>query len=378
MDPVSGEVRPANVAIEHGRITAVGADVDGDESIDCSELTLVPGLIDCHAHMAFEGDPDPTRTTPNHRLLGALPALQKTLELGVTTVRDAWGADAGLRDAIAAGHVTGPRLLISLAQLCGTAGIGDHFGLGIGELDAYLGTPWLPRGNFDGPYEARRAVRRMVRAEADVIKVAVSGSATQPRSASAQQVADDELAEIVAEAARHGRHVMAHAHGARTAEAAARAGVRSVEHGFFLDEPAVAAMVEHGTWLVPTLSAALAEPLTDESPDWLFAAVDGATTSFKLALDAGVRIAMGTDCPASPHEGRLGELRIMEQLGMSATAVWRAATSDAAELLDRDDLGRIQPGRIADIVALRGDPMSFEMLEDRIEGVWKDGQRVVS
>ena len=160
-----------------------------------------------------------------------MPKLRRTLQLGVTTVRDAWGADAGLRDAIDAGHVTGPRLLVSLAQLCGTGGIGDHFRPDIGEYHGAVGSPHLPRGVFDGPMQARNAVRRMVRSGADIIKVTATRSMTRPQTADLQQVADDEMAEIVAEAARADRHVMVHAHGARAAEAAARAGARSIEHG---------------------------------------------------------------------------------------------------------------------------------------------------
>jgi imidazolonepropionase-like amidohydrolase len=371
-DPDSGEAGPGDVVLADGRIHAVGSDLDGDEAIDCSGLTLVPGLIDCHAHMAFAGLDDPTFVAPSYRLLAALPGLQRSLELGVTTVRDAWGADAGLRDAIADGLVVGPRLLVSLVQVCGTGGIGDHFGIGMGELDGFIGTPSLPRGVFDGPDEARGVVRRMVRSGADVIKVTASGSATRT-DARNQHVAPDELDAVVAEATRHARHVMVHAHGARAAEHAARAGARSIEHGFFLDEAAVAALVEHGTWLVPTLLAVLGDEPRD---DLHHEAAQGARASFALALDAGVRIAMGTDCPATPHERRLEELTLMGDLGMAPRDVWRAATTDAADLLDRDDLGRLRPGATGDVVAIRGSLDDLHGLADRIAVVCKDGRRV--
>lgn len=312
--------------------------------------------------------------SPYYQALEVVDVLRRTVQLGVTTVRDAWGADAGLREAIAAGFVEGPRLLVSLAQLCGTGGIGDHFDLRRGQSDAFLGSPWLPRGVFDGVSEARSAVRRMGRSGADVIKVAVSGSATQIDTIDHQQVADDELVEIVAEAARHRRFVMAHAHGARTAEAAARAGVRSVEHGAFLDETAVGVMAARGTWLVPTLSPVLGR--VADADEWRQQAGDAAARSFRMALDASIPIAMGTDCPASPHEDRLDELEIMHGLGMPAPEVWRRATTEAARLIDRDDLGRIEPGRLADIVTVSGDVMDLTDLASRIEAVWKDGQLV--
>lgn len=372
LDVRAGRAFRADVAIIDGLVDSVGEVLDGDTRVDCSGVTLVPGLIDCHAHMAFRGLADPEATTPTYRTLEAVGVLRRTLQLGVTTVRDAWGADAGMRDAIEEGLVVGPRLLVSLAQLCGTGGIGDHFDRVSGVSTALLGSAWLPRGVFDGVAEARGAVRRMVRAGADVIKVAASGSATRP-DASHRQIADDELAEIVAEAARHERYVMAHAHGARAAEAAARAGVRSVEHGFFLDEAAVDAMLEAGTWLVPTLSAALSAEGDDDAPDWAKQAAAGARRSMELALDAGIPIAMGTDCPVVPHEERLGELRLMRDVGMGVFDVWRSATIEAARLLDRDDLGALEPGRRADLVAISGDVTDLEHLESRILAVWKDG-----
>jgi imidazolonepropionase-like amidohydrolase len=376
LDPVRGEVSAAEVAIEDGLVAEVGPGLTGDERVDVPGLTLVPGLIDCHAHMAFAGtDSFDSEVPPHLRLLRAVPELGATLRLGVTTVRDAWGADAGLRDAIEEGTVVGPRLLISLAQLSGTGGIGDHFSPATGGDSSFLGSPWLPRGVFDGPAEARGAVRRMVRSGADVIKVAMSGSVTQP-NAEHVLIADDEIAEIVAEAARHDVLVMAHAHGARAAESAARAGVRSIEHGFFLDEEAIAVMAEHGTWLVPTLLAAHGDEPAPDAPPWQHRARDASARSFAMALDAGLSIGMGTDCPVTAHERRLEELAVMHRLGLDPAGVWRAATSDAARLLDRPDLGLLEVGRRADVVAVAGDPWSFDDLRSRIRRVWKDGAEV--
>lgn len=373
LDPMAGEVRVADIAIEDGLVAEVGPGLTGDEHVDVAGLILTPGLIDCHAHMAFAsaGSFD-SEVPPSRRLLRTVRDLATTLRLGVTTVRDAWGADAGMRDAIDEGSVPGPRLVISLAQLCGTGGIGDHFSPATGDDTSFLGSAWLPRGVFDGPAEARGAVRRMVRSGADVVKVAMSGSATRP-DAEHQQIADDEIAEIVAEAARHDVPVMAHAHGARAAESAARAGVRSIEHGWFLDEEAVTAMAEHDTWLVPTLLAVHGEPAGPDAPPWLPRAKEASARSFAMALDAGIPMAMGTDCPVVPHARRLEELALMHRLGMDAAGVWRTSTSDAARLLDRSDLGALEPGRRADVVAVDGDPWSFDGLDSRVRRVWKDG-----
>jgi imidazolonepropionase-like amidohydrolase len=227
---------------------------------------------------------------------------------------------------------------------------------------------------FDGPVQARNAVRRMVRSGADVIKVTATGSMAKPQTADLQQVADDEMAEIVAEAGRAGRHVMVHAHGARAAEAAARAGARSIEHGARLDEQAAAVLAETGTWLVPTLLAS--QTGKDPELDWFPEAQQRAAQAFRWALQAGVPIAMGTDCPVTPRGRRLEELGHMHRLGMAPLDVWRGATYDAARLLDRDDIGLLEPGRRADVVALRGEVTRFDGLEERVAWVRKDGHLV--
>ena len=179
LDVVAGRVVRSDIAVVGDTIVEVGPGLVGHSEVDCSAMTLVPGLIDSHAHVAFDSFAEEADRPPTYRLLEALPGLLQTLQSGVTTVRDAWGADAGLRDAIAAGFVQGPRLLVSLAQVGGTGSIGDHFDQSTGEVTRYLGTPWLPRGVFDGVVGARRVVRTMVRSGADVIKVVVTGSATQ-------------------------------------------------------------------------------------------------------------------------------------------------------------------------------------------------------
>jgi imidazolonepropionase-like amidohydrolase len=371
LDVVSGEVREADVVIEGDRIVAVGSGLDGDEAVDCSGGLLLPGLIDCHTHVCLShafSTGDPMDAPHSTRPLSAVPVLRTLLRLGVTTARDAWGADAGLRLALRQGWIAGPDLFISLRQVCTTGGIGDHWAAGCGRLDLF-GDPSMPEPAFDGPHEARAVVRRMVRAGADWIKVTATGSIVG-RGAQDLQLTDEEMRALVDEAARQGqRQVMVHAHGARGAEMAARAGARSIEHGIWLDEAAIVAMLENGTWFVPTLSGSQADP--EHLPD---GAAEAHRTAVRLAVEAGVPIAMGSDNPVRPHTEVLHELRYMSEAGLGPAGAWRAATSNAARLLGvGDDRGEIVDGKRADLVLLAGTDLDPTALEDRVRAVWHNG-----
>ncbi|MGI8614076.1 MAG: amidohydrolase family protein [Nocardioidaceae bacterium] len=241
-----------------------------------------------------------------------------------------------MRDAVAQGWLLGPRLLISLRQLATTGGIGDHWTPSLGRVD-FFDDPAMPDPVFDGADQARAAARRMLQAGADWLKLAATGSIMGPNAVH-QEVTDEEIVALVDEANRRGgRQVMAHAHGARAAEAAARGGVRSIEHGIHLDEAAVAAMVDHRTWLVPTLSATMGETTPDAE------LVEAHQASLRMAIEAGVSIAMGTDCPVSPHAETLKEIGYLAATGLGAAGAVRAATYDAGRLLDLD-IGEISPG----------------------------------
>jgi imidazolonepropionase-like amidohydrolase len=334
------------------------------------------------------GSPDAVLTMPRSAWpLSAVPVLATLLRLGVTTVRDAWGADAGLQLALREGWIDGPDLLISLRQVCTTGGIGDHWAARLGDVDGF-GDPSMPDPVFDGPDAARAVVRRMVRAGADWIKVTATGSALTPR-AQYNEITPAELAALVDEASRQGgRHVMAHAHGARAAESAARAGARSIEHGIWLDEAAVAAMAEHGAWFVPTLSASQADPGASPAepahlpPD----AAESHRHAVRLALAAGVPIAMGSDNPVRPHSEVLREIGHLSDAGLGPAGALRAATLTAAQLLGLDDRGEIVDGKRADLVLLDGtgldatgpDVTGLDVtgLETRIRAVWQAGRRV--
>jgi imidazolonepropionase-like amidohydrolase len=254
------------------------------------------------------------------------------------------------------------------------------------SVDWGVGYPGFPMGRCDGIDGVRVKVREVIRAGADVIKIASSGGFFSPTDDPMHpHFAQDELDEIVRTAADLGRWVMSHAHSPESIKRAVRAGVRSVEHGTYLDRESAEMMIEAGTWLVPTLTAGdtTEELARDErlAPE-IRAKFEGLGRpefdAMRLAADAGVKVAMGTDCPVAPHGWNLNELTHMAANGFTPERALVAATSSAAELMGlQDTLGTLEPGKIADVVVVDGDPFEFEKLKDRIEQVWKDGIRVV-
>lgn len=381
-DPIGGTAGPADVLIEGERIVDVGTRLDGDTAIDATGHLVVPGFIDCHVHVMLD-DVDTLRLiqTPfSLRFFQAARNLQLTLRAGVTTIRDAAGADLGAKQAVATGLVDGPDLQIAIGMLSQTGGHGDEW-MPSGECVHALwpAYPGRPSTVVDGVDEMRRAVRELVRAGADVIKVATTGGVISPRSDPRRaQLADEELAVMMAEARAAHVHVMAHAQGAQGVKNAIRAGVRSIEHGVYLDEEAVEMMVENGTWLVPTLSAphailrladtsgGIAETIREKAA----AALEAHEASVRLAHAAGVQMAMGTDAGISRHGDNLRELELMHRLGISAVDALRAASTSAAELLDAGtDIGELAPGKRADMVILDGSDISVEQLPERVREV---------
>ena len=255
-------------------------------------------------------------------------------------------------------------------------------------VEGVFGTPYpgMPSGVCDGVDEVSKTVREMIRAGADVIKIASSGGFLSPADDPMEpNYSQEEVDAIVRTAADLGTWVMSHAHGAEGIKRAVRAGVRSIDHGTYLDDEAAAMMVERGTWLVPTLTAgdtteALAadEKVQPAVRDKLRGLGRPEFDAMRLAADAGVKVAMGTDCPVAPHGTNLNELRHMAANGFTPEQALHAATKSAAELMGlQDELGTIEPGKRADLVVIDGDPLEFDGYEDRIEQVWKDGVRVV-
>ena len=387
-DASSGQVAAADVVMESGRIVDVGVGLDGDTAVDVTGRTLLPGLMDCHVHMAM-ADFDFVGAIDKPFSLGFYQSganLRAVLDLGITTVRDAGGADAGLREAVATGVLAGPRLLITINMISQTGGHGDFYERCGGRNPAYPPYPGMPDAVVDGVEAVRLKVRELIRDGADGIKVAASGGVLSPNTDSRlPQLRLDELTELVAEAQHAGRWVMAHCHSAAGARNAVAAGVRSIEHGSFLDDEVIAQMADTGTWLVPTLIAAHGVSAAAEAgqkiPERVVEKARQASASAKhvlrAAYDAGVPVAMGTDCPVSPHGTNLTELVLMAEAGLPPAEVLKAATSSAARLLRLDDeLGALEPGKRADVVVLSGDPFSFDGYADRVEQVWKDGVRV--
>jgi imidazolonepropionase-like amidohydrolase len=390
-DGTGAPAASADVLIEDGKIIGVASQLDGDDGIDVSGKWLIPGLFDCHTHVMVGPElMDVARrvNTPfSTRFFDAVHNLEATLRQGVTTIRDAAGADLGVKTAVDCGRVRGPRMQISIAMLSQTGGHGDGWRLCGAELSLGGQYPGMPRAVVDGPDEMRRKVRELIRAGADVIKVATSGGVLSPRDDPRHgHFRDDELEVLVAEATAAGKFVMAHAQATDGIKAAIRTGIRSIEHGIYLDEEAIGMMLDHGTFLVPTLSAPRGVfaardagiPVPDLYIEKCEMVIEVHTQSIRRAIEAGVKVAMGTDSGVCPHGQNARELALMAECGMSPTDALVATTRTAADLLGvSDTLGTIEPGKIADLVVVDGDPLELDKLPDRITQVWKDGVRVV-
>jgi imidazolonepropionase-like amidohydrolase len=247
--------------------------------------------------------------------------------------------------------------------------------------------PGRPSGIVDGVDEVRRKVRELHRDGADVIKVATSGGVLSPRDDPRRaHFRPAELEALVEEATAAGMFVMAHAQGADGIKNAVRAGIRSIDHGIYLDDEAIELMLQRGTWFVPTLVAPqgvldavdAGVSLPPAVVDKARMVIDIHRSAFRRAVEAGVRIAMGTDSGVTPHGRNLRELQLMADGGMAPSAVLEATTRSAAELLGVDDeLGTIAEGKLADLAVVAGDPYDFTDLGDRVEQVWQGGRRVV-
>nr|WP_298179725.1 amidohydrolase family protein [Saccharomonospora sp.] len=384
-DAVGRTTDTADVAVEDGVIVAVGSDLDGDVEVDCTGCGVLPGLFDCHVHLTMS-DTDVFRVAQEPFSLqfyeGAVN-MAATLAAGITTVRDAGGADLGMRVAQERGLIPGPRMQVSLNMLSQTGGHGDPWWPSTCVMDLLPPHPGRPPVVVDGPEEIRRKVREFVRAGADVIKVATSGGLVSSGAGpEIPHFRDDEIAMLVTEATAARRFVMAHAHG-EGAKAAVRNGVRSIEHGNQLDDETLEEMARRRVWLVPTLASGLGLRQSVENgvtyPEHIMEKIEQAEAnrSVRRAVEAGVPIAMGTDAPLYPHGQNLVELALLVEEGMTPADALHAATLSAAELMGlHETLGSIEPGKRADLVIVDGDPLRVEGLGERVRAVYQDGRAV--
>ena len=387
-DGTGTDPAPADVVVEDGRIVDVGSGLDGDESTDLAGRTILPGLFDCHTHVTIS-HVDLWRVAQqpfSYVFYEAARNLAATLRIGITSIRDAGGADLGIRQAVDDGLIAGPRMQISLIMLSQTGGHGDDWYPSGAEIPLMIPHPGRPSGLVDGQDEIRHKVRELVRMGADVIKVATSGGVLSPRDDPRHaHFRPAELETLVEEATAAGIFVMAHAQGGDGIKNAVRAGIRSIDHGIYLDDEAIELMKARGTWFVPTLvapqgvidAAEAGVPLPPAVVDKARAVVEIHRSAFRHAVEAGVRIAMGTDSGVTPHGRNLRELALMADGGMRPAAVLEATTRSAAQLLGVDgERGTIEPGKLADLVVVSGDPYDFTDLGERVESVWKAGRQV--
>ena len=384
-------VRDAAVVITGDRITAAGpatgvAIPAGARVIDLGDVTLMPGFIDAHTHIIGRslgqpgGDDAVVRDFPGYNVLLGAENARKTLMAGFTSIRNVGSPDfddMALRKAVDEGHAAGPRMENAGHSFGITGGHCDENGFKPGLEDADYRT-----GVADGADEGRKAVRYQVKYGADVIKICATGGVLSEGDAiGATQYTLEEMQAIVAEAKKLERPVAAHAHGAEGIRLAVQAGVTSIEHGTFLDEEGARLMKAHGTFLVPTLQAMEASKAAAENgtlkglrAQKALAAYAAGPRRIQLALQYGIPIALGTDAGVGPHGQNAEEFGLMVRAGLTPMQAIVAGTSTAARLLGwQDRVGTLSAGRLADVVAVPGDPLQDITVTRRVSFVMKGG-----
>lgn len=381
-------VSNAVVIVEGNRIKSIGGAIPaGADVIDLGDVTLLPGFIDCHVHLTEESGENfyldffnGVMRQPAEQALLATTFARKTIDAGFTTVRNVGASDyvdVGLRNAINNGWVVGPRMLVAVHAIGATGGHGDG-----DPIPPARGVPQQGplTGVCNGPDECRAAVRYQIKYGADVIKFMPSGgvlSLSDP--VDAPELSQAEMNAIVEESHHWGRKVAAHCHGDAAAKMAVIAGVDSIEHGSFIKPDTLAMMHDKGIYLVPTLLAGawIGEKINKFPPviaDKARAALAARSDMFRNAQKAGVKIAFGTDSAVSPHGLNAREFALMTELGFSPAAALRSATSVASSLLGVDDrLGTITAGKLADIIAVPGNPLSDIKATENVMFVMKEG-----
>jgi imidazolonepropionase-like amidohydrolase len=374
------------IVIQDEKIVSVGSSTQipaGALTFDLSNATVLPGLIDAHTHITGTTNFGYSRlgiSIPREALNGARNA-RVTLDAGFTTIRNVGASgftDVALRDAINAGDVPGPRMLVSGPALSITGGHCD---------DNLLPFEWHAQseGVADGVEAVQRKTREIIKYGADLIKVCATGGVlSHGDNPQASQFTLEEMKAIVADAHRLGRKVAAHAHGAQGIRWASEAGVDSIEHGSYIDDAAIAEMKKNGTYLVPTLYLAdwfLANAERIGTPPELIAkgreVMPAAHKNIARAFAAGVKVGFGTDAAVYPHGLNAHEFAVMVKLGLTPLQAIQAATVNDADLLGwSDKVGTLEPGKWADIVAVDGDPLADVTTLERVKFVMKGGEVV--
>jgi imidazolonepropionase-like amidohydrolase len=392
IDPGAGKVLgQTTIIVEGNRIASVTPGFTkpekDDKVVDLKTRTVMPGLIDMHVHFEEEISPsryiDKVQLNPADYAFRSTVYAQKTLMAGFTTVRDLGGSgvNISLRKAINAGIVVGPRIFTAGKTIATTGGHGDPTN-GLNKI--FMGDPGPNEGVINGPDEARKAVRQRYKEGSDCIKITATGGVlSNAKDGSGPQFTDEELKAIVETAKDYGFRVAAHAHGAEGIKRAARAGVNSIEHGTLMDDEAIAIMKEHGTWLVPTIIAGRSAADSAKIPGFFpplvtpkaIAIGSKIQESFARAYKAGVKIAFGTDAGVYQHGKNYIEFQYMVEGGMPPMECLKAATVSAADLLDqKENLGAIEKGKLADIIAVDGDPIKDVKVMKDVVFVMKDGK----
>jgi imidazolonepropionase-like amidohydrolase len=383
------------IVIEGDRIADVLTEAPAETSamrIDLSHHTVLPGLIDCHAHMIGEMETGlgyaglVMRTAAQEAMTGVRNA-RATIEAGFTSVRDVGTfrafVDCALRDAIDAGDTPGPRMLCAGAFVTVSGGGGDVTGLAP-DVDAAVPID-LRFGVANSADEVRERVRKILAGGADFIKVIATGAVlTEGTTPGAPEFSQDEIRAAVEEAALLDTHVAAHAHGAEGIKRAVRAGVRSIEHGSLMDDEAIELIASHGTYLVADVYDG--DWIAEEGARGGWSAdvmrkneetTDAQREGFTKAVKAGVTIAYGTDSGVYPHAWVARQFAYMVRLGMTPMQAIRSATVVASELMGwRDRVGAIEPGRLADLIAVAGDPLDDVSVLEDVAFVMKGGRVV--
>ena len=393
LDVDIGEViDDARVVVEGNRILEVTTDAtvdkNADDVVSLPELTLMPGLMDMEVDLVLGGPgarlTDPVQVDPVKMTLRAVANGMRTMRAGFTTVRNlglfvktgGYVLDVALRDAIAAGWIDGPRVFAAGHAICPTGG----------HLDPAAQSNLAPRvmpmtveeGIADGVDAVRSAVRYQIRHGVDLIKCCASGGVvTYSGPSGAQQYSDEELHAIADEAHRRGLKVAAHSHGDVAVNAALDAGIDCIEHGFMITEDTIQRLVDTDTFLVSTNAltenwdvSAHPEHIRERVAD----VFPKAKESLSKCIDAGVKIATGSDAPAIFHGRNAEELVVLVQRGATPLQAIRAATTVSAELIDQPELGRVAPGMLADVIGVRGDPLADITATQRVGFVMKDGK----